>query len=233
MKRFYKEARAGALDEEGLFGVFLDERPVRTPASSLLGVQTRALAEALAEEWAAQGERVEPSTMPLNQLACSALDLVAKQRENEVEELAAYGGSELLCYWADRPAELARLQEEHWQPLLDWAARVYDAPLTLCRGIIHQPQPEASLIALRRQLEAMSDQELAAMSLAVRSSGSLLIALALKAGRIDSAQAFEAAELDASYQIDQWGEDEEARRRREGVRSDLAAAARFWELLAA
>jgi chaperone required for assembly of F1-ATPase len=196
-----------------------------------LVLPTSALAEEIAAEWAAQGEELAPASMPMMRMACAAIDLLSDQREREILEMATYGETEMLCYRAERPAELIARQEAIWQPLLDWAAQDLDAPLVSTAGIVHSGQPEASLQALRRRIESFDNMALAALSVAVRSSGSLIIGLALHAGRLDSEVAYEAAELDASYQIALWGEDAEASRRRAGVKADIAAAERFFRAL--
>ncbi len=228
-KRFYEEV--GIAPVEGGFEVRLDGRPLRTPGQAPLILSGEGLAEALAEEWRAQGERIEPASMPLMSLACTAIDQVAAARAQVVEALLAYGGADLLCYRAEHPAPLVARQAETWQPLLDWAALELDAPLKVGRGIVHEAQPEAALGALRRALEALDDLSLTALDCAVRASGSLVVALALQRRRLDAEAAFEAAELDASFQIEQWGEDPEATRRRDAVRADLAAARRLFDLL--
>jgi chaperone required for assembly of F1-ATPase len=229
MKRFYKEARA-AEAEEG-FTVTLDGRAVRTPGRALLALPTRALAEAVAGEWAAQGDELRPGAMALTSLACTAIDLVRPRRAEVVAELADYGATDLVCYRASRPADLAERQTALWQPLLDWVAQELDAPLNTTEGALAVAQPADALAALGRAVEGHEDMALAALATAVKASGSLVIALALSAGRIDPEAAFEAAELDASHQIEAWGEDPEATRHRAGVKSDLHAAARFLALL--
>ena len=186
LKRFYKEARAAA--REGGYGVQLDGRDIRTPAKAALVLPSAGLAEAVAGEWAAQGERIEPATMPLMSLACTAIDQVAPNRGAVIGELMDYAGSDLLCYRADRPEALVARQAE-----------VEDFPLT-------------------------------ALDTATRASGSLVIALALHRGQVGAEAAFEAAELDATFQIEHWGEDPEATRRRAAVLADLAAAGRLMDL---
>lgn len=228
-KRFY--AKVFVVPVEAGFEVRLDGRPLRTPRQAALVLPSAGLAAALAEEWTAQGARIEPATMPLMSLACTAVDQVAPGRARLVDELLAYGGADLLCYRAEHPAALVARQAETWQPLLDWAALELDAPLKVARGIVHEAQPEAALGALRRALETLDELTLAALDCATRASGSLVVALALQRGRLDAEAAFEAAELDASFQIEQWGEDPEAARRRAAVRADLAAARRLFELL--
>ncbi|MCG8596398.1 MAG: ATPase [Kiloniellales bacterium] len=230
-KRFYKEARAAAA-EDG-FEVRLDGRVLRSPAGGRLALPTEALAAAIAAEWQAQGERINAETMPIMSLASTATDRVAAQRGQIVEEILRFAETDLLCHRAETPAELVRRQAETWQPLLDWAAQELGAPLTATRGILAVAQPPASLDALRRAVEALDDLALAALSVAVAAAGSLVIGLALLRGRLDPEAAFDAAELDASYQIELWGEDPEATRRRAACRADLFAAARFAGLLAA
>ncbi len=229
LKRFYKEARAAPC--EGGFGVRLDGRDIRTPGQAALVLPSARLAEAVAGEWAAQGDRIEPTTMPLMSLACTAIDQVAPNRSAIIGELVSYGESDLLCYRAEHPEALVARQAEIWQPLLDWVALELDAPLRVTSGIRHEPQPETALAALRRSVEALEDFPLTALDCATRASGSLVIALALHRGRLDAEAAFEAAELDATFQIELWGEDPEATRRRAAVLADLAATRRLTDLL--
>lgn len=228
-KRVYK-AVAVVSDASGHL-VQLDGRPLRTPARAPLAAPEPALAEAIAEEWRRQGATVDPNGMPLTALACSAIDLVAAKRQEVVEELADFAEHELLCYRAEAPAALVERQKARWQPLLDWAALALDAPLLVTRGVIGVDQPAESLAALRRALERHDDWRLAALALAVRVSGSLVVGLALSAGRLDAASAFEAAELDESFSLERWGEDAEAATRRAGLLAELVAAERFLRLL--
>lgn len=240
LKRFYKEASAGPVagpvvgSAEGLAGGFavrLDGREIRTPAKAPLVLPSAGLAEAVAGEWAAQGERVEPASMPLMSLACTAIDQVAPNRAAVVGELLDYAGSDLLCYRAEHPEALMARQAEAWQPLLDWAARDLDAPLRVTCGIRHEPQPAAALAALGRVVEALDDFSLTALDSATRVSGSLIIAVALLRGRLGADVAFEVAELDGTFQIEHWGEDPEATRRRKSVHADLVAARRLFDLV--
>ncbi len=228
-KRFYKEVSVAAVD--GGYAVRLDGREVRTPAKATLVLPCAGLAEAVAAEWAAQGARIAPASMPLMSLACTAIDRVAPNRAAVIGDLVGYAESDLLCYRAEHPEALVARQAELWQPLLDWAARDLDAPLRVTCGIRHEPQPEAAVTALRRAVEALDDLSLAALDCATRVSGSLVIALALHRGRLRPDDAFAAAELDASFQIELWGEDPEATRRRAAVLADLAAAGRLFALL--
>jgi chaperone required for assembly of F1-ATPase len=229
MRRFYK--RAEAAESEAGYTVLLDGRAVHTPGRALLTLPTRPLAEAIAAEWASREDEVRPQGMALMSLACTAIDLVRPRRAEIVAELTDYGATDLVCYRAAGPAILVERQAQLWQPLLDWAAEVLQAPLSTTEGTLAVAQPDGSLEALGRAVESHDDMALSALATAVKASGSLVIALALAAGRLDPETAFEAAELDASHQIEAWGEDLEATRRRDAVKSDLEAAARFLALL--
>jgi chaperone required for assembly of F1-ATPase len=229
LKRFYEQVGVTAVADG--YAIRLDGREVRTPGKARLVLPSAGLAEAVAAEWAAQGEHIVPASMPLMSLACTAVDQVAPKRDAVVGELLDYAGSDLLCYRADRPEGLVARQAKVWQPLLDWAARELDAPLGVTVGIRHEPQPEDALAALRRAVEGLDDLSLAALDCATRAAGSLIVALALHRGRLGAEAAFEAAELDATYQIELWGEDPEATRRRAAVLADLAAARRLFELV--
>ncbi len=233
-KRFYERVAtrpATRAAGDGGYEVLLDQRPVRTPGKVALLLPTRDLAEAVAGEWEAQEERIRPATMPLMSLACTAIDRIAPRRGEIVAEILGYAETDLLCYRAERPASLVARQAAEWQPLLDWAALALDAPLRVTAGVLPVRQSDANLAALRHAVEPSSDLHLAALASATGATGSLVIGLALAHGRLSAAEAFEAAELDATFQIEQWGEDPEATRRREAVRADLEAAERLMTLV--
>ncbi len=229
MKRFYQEVSVVAT-EVG-FAVHLDNRPVRTPAKALLTLPTGALAEAIAVEWRAQAQDIRPATMPLMQLASTTLDLTSRQRHSVIEQVAAYAGTDLVCYQVERPEELRAREAVVWQPLLDWVADHFGAVLETGRGLMPRPQPESARAALRAAVAACDDWRLTALQLATTSAGSLVIGLALIKGRLDPGQAFEASELHETYQLDRWGEDPDAARRRRALAVDLEAARRFSDLL--
>lgn len=230
MRRFYKEAAAAAVADG--FEVRLDDRPVLTPAKARLVVPTLALAQAIAAEWQAQEKKIVPATMPMTQLASTTLDLTGRGRDAVVEQLAAYVGTDLVCYRAGQVEVLTHREGRVWQPLVEWAALRYDAVLEVGYGVMPRPQPEASCRALRAAVAACGDWLLTALQLATTTSGSLVIGLALVEGRVDAAQAFDAAQLHETYQIETWGDDPEATRQRIGIRADLEAARRFADLLA-
>ncbi len=229
MKRVYKTA--AALPVEDGFGVLLDKKRLLTPAKLPLVVPSRALAKAIAEEWQAQGPELRPHTMPLMRLASTAIDLVAKRRQEVVAEIAAYGETDLLCYRADGPPELVARQHAVWQKLLDWATLRYDAPLAVTTGIVPVAQNPATLHALAMAVAAYDPIRLTALHAVTTASGSLIIGLALLEGELDADAAFAAAQLDETFQIERWGEDYEAADRRAALKADIATAARFLLLL--
>ncbi|QUS36586.1 ATP12 family chaperone protein [Falsirhodobacter algicola] len=206
-KRFW--TKASAVAEEGGHAVHLDGRPVRTPAKAPLRLPTRALAERIAAEWDAQEGEVRPHTMPATRMANSAIDKVGPQRALVIEELARYGGSDLLCYRAEEPDELVARQRA-WDPLLDWAAADLGSPLAVTAGVIPVAQPEPSLVRLRDHVAARSDFEIAALHDLVAISGSLVLALAVAARRLDGTTAFDLSRLDETFQAEKWGIDPES-----------------------
>jgi len=217
---------------EGGHAVQLDGKPLRTPQGIAFVLPSAALARAIAAEWQASAPRPPaPDKMPLTRIAGTALDRTTQQRATIEDQLLGYAETELLCYRAEAPEPLVERQHQAWQPLLDWLAIRHDALLVTTTAILPVSQPEPSLTALRGALSGLDPWRLAALSLAVGASGSLVIGLALLDSRLDPEAAFELAELDASFQIERWGEDSEATARRAGVRADLELARRFLDLL--
>ena len=229
MKRFYKEAAAVAANQG--WSIELDGRPIKTPARQPLAAPTRGLAEAIADEWRAQGDSIDPRSMPLTGLANAAIDRVAPDPAAFARDLARYGEGDLLCYRADHPADLVARQAETWDRLLGWARGRYDVAFEIVTGIIHRPQPPATVARLAEAVAARDAFALAGLSPLVTIGGSLVIALALAEGAIEAEPAFDAAHLDELFQAEQWGEDALALEAREARRRDFNAAARFLSLL--
>ncbi len=229
MKRFYKTAAAVACPDGT--AILLDDKPVKTPARRALAVPTPALGEAIAAEWTAQNEMIDPGTMKLTGLANAAIDRVAPDPAAFARELARYADSDLLCYRADRPADLVARQATEWDPLLAWARRRYDVDFVVAAGIIHEAQPVASVARLSTAIAAPDAFRLAALSPIVTIGGSLVAALALLEGEIGPDDAFAVTHLDELWQAEQWGDDAEAMVARDHRRADFLAAARMLELL--
>jgi len=230
VKRFYTSVTVVAV-AEGQWGVELDGRSIKTPARNPLVLPTRRLAEAVTAEWEAQGDKVDPRSMPLTGLANAAIDRVTPNPASFAAGLARYGESDLLCYRADEPPELVARQRAEWDPLLDWARGRYDIAFEVISGIIHRPQPPATVARLADTVAGREPFTLAALSPLVTISGSLLIPLALAEDAIGPDAAFDAAHLDELWQAARWGEDQLALEAREARRRDFKAAARFLTLL--
>lgn len=230
-KRFYKTA--GVSEDAGKFCVTLDGRAIKTPASKPLHVPTRALAEAVAAEWDAQGDDVEPQSMPLMQLCGTAIDRVPAIREALIDGLLRYTDTDLLCYRAGSPKDLAARQAEVWQPLLDWAEETFGAKLKVVEGVIPVAQDENSRTGFGAAMADMNDWQLTALAEMVGVSGSIVVGFAMYAGALDGDQAFSVCHVDEDHQIAQWGEDAEATERRANVRAELRTAVQFFELLSA
>jgi chaperone required for assembly of F1-ATPase len=215
----------------GGYRVQLDGKPVRTPAKALLALPTRALAEAVAGEWAAQREHIDPATMPLTRLANSAIDGV-QGREAEVRaDIVRYAGSDLLCYRASEPEGLVWRQAEMWDPVLDWASEGFGVRFAVAQGLMPVIQPEPTTSAIAAALEGFDAFSLAALHVMTTLTGSALLALAHARGRLTAQQAWTAAHVDEDWQIARWGEDGEAAARRQRRWSEMQAAGRMLALL--
>lgn len=228
-KKFYKLASA-APQGDG-FAVLLDGRAVKTPAKSPLVVPTLKLAEAMAEEWNRQGERIDPRTMWLTKLANTVIDRVTPRRDAVVDELAAFSATDLICYMADHPIGLAQRQAAHWAPLIVWAEEALGASLRVTPGLIHVAQDDAALVVLRAAIEQATDFEIAGLHNAVTLTGSTVIGLALLRGRLTVQQAFDAAHVDEAWQVYLSGEDEDEAARLKTRHEELSDTARFLTLL--
>jgi chaperone required for assembly of F1-ATPase len=233
MKRFWSHAVAIPRPEGG-HAVLLDGRPLRLPGGAPLATGFAALAEAIAAEWeAAGGEKggeMSMEAVPLTRLLGTAQDRIAPDPAAMVEGLAKYGETDLLCYRAEGP-ELAARQAAEWQPMLDWAAEALGARLAVTDGLMPVAQPAASLAALRAAIATHGTEELAALGLAVPALGSLVLGLALSAGRLTATEAQRLAVLDETWQEERWGTDWEAEERRIRVAAELRLAERFLALV--
>lgn len=213
------------------WGVALDGKPLRTPGRRPLAVPTRALAEAIAAEWNAQGDRIDPRSMRLTGLANAAIDRIAIDPARYVADLARYGETDLLCYRAEGPEGLCARQCAAWDPLLDWAREALGVEFTLAAGVVHRPQPEATLARQRHEVAALDPFRLAALTTIVTISGSLVAGLALLAAAFDEAAVWRASRIDEDWQAEKWGEDSEARDMAEARCEEFGQAARMLRLL--
>jgi len=221
-RRFYDRAAVAATADG--YAVRLDDKPVRTPAGRVLAAPTLALAEAIAAEWQAQRDVIDPAKMPLTRLANSIIDGVGDRPDAVAAEVQKYLAFDLVCYRANAPKGLAERQTRTWDPILDWASNAIGARFTVGEGVIHVAQPEAALTAARA---AIPDDpwRLGAVHAATTLTGSALIALALARGWLTNEEAWQAAHVDEDWNIEHWGSDEQAAERRAFRFAELEAAA--------
>lgn len=228
-KRFY--AQAGVEEQDGAFVLTLDGRPAHTPARNLVAAPTRALGEALAQEWQAQATEIDPARMPLTRLVNSTIDGVAPDPGAVIDDLVKYVRSDLTCYRAGEPERLVADQAAAWDPILAWAYESRGARFVLSQGVTFVTQPEPAVAAMRARIEEnASPFRLAALHVMTTLTGSALIALAHASGQLTADEAWAAAHVDESFQERIWGEDEEAMERRTRREVDFMAASRLYAL---
>ena len=233
--RFYQAATVS--DGPEGFPVLLDGRPVRTPARRLLAAPVQGLAQALAAEWDAQQDKIDPAAMPLTRLANSIIDGVAPAPGPVAAEIENYLGTDLLFYRAAQPDGLVAMQRRHWDPVLEWAREIFGARFVLVEGIVHAPQPEAAIAAavaaIPKGRDIRESWQLGALNVitTLTGSGLLALALALAAGRLTADAAWAAAHVDEDWQMEFWGRDELALQRRAYRFAEMAAAANVLDAL--
>ncbi|MDJ1157266.1 ATP12 family protein [Chelatococcus sp. SYSU_G07232] len=229
-RRFYKAATVEARGDA--FVLLLDGRAARTPARKPLSLPTRAAAEAVAAEWAAQIDVVDPATMPLTRLVNSAIDGVAADPAAVAADAVKYAGSDLLCYRADAPARLAARQTAVWDPVLAWARERLGSRFVLAAGVMFVEQPPEAIAGIERAVAAFSTPlALAALHAMTTLTGSVLIALAVAHGRLSVEEGWQAAHVDEDVQMEIWGKDAEALARREHRFAEFRAAATLLRLV--
>ena len=225
-RRFYETATVAAAPAG--FAVRLDGRPVRTPGRGLLTAPTREIASGIAAEWDAQGERIDPTTMPLTRLANTAIDGVADRMDEVRADVVRYAGSDLLCYRAERPHGLVEREATAWDPLLTWAAKDLRANFVLGQGIVHVAQPSEALTRFANAVATVDTPfRVTGLHVMTALTGSAIVALAVTLGELDVDSAWSAAHVEENWNIHQWGADEEAAARRATREVDMRAAALF------
>lgn len=227
-RRFWKAASVRPAGDG--WEVVLDDRPVRTPGKQPLILPTQALAHAIAAEWDAQADVIDPNRMPLTRAANSAIEKVTPQFLQVAEMLGEYGGTDLLSYRAEAPEDLVRAQAEGWDPLIDWAATDLRAPLRITHGVIPVPQDPAALLKLDAKVAALDPFGLTALHDLVTLPGSLLLGLAVIHGRIDAATAHALSRIDEEFQAQRWGRDEDADAAAKARLVAMRDSERFWQL---
>jgi chaperone required for assembly of F1-ATPase len=221
-RRFYADAGVG--EAEGGFTVTLDGKPIKTPSGRTVIVPVRSLAETIAAEWNAQGEFIDPLTMPVTRFANSVVQGVVENVAAVSDDVAKYFGSDLLFYRAGHPEGLVAREAAHWDPILFWAAKTLGAHFMLAEGVMHVRQPPSAIAAARGALPA-DPWAIAALHVITALTGSALLALALFHGVIDPDQAWAAAHVDEDWNAEKWGVDEEMAARRAAKLVDFNAVA--------
>lgn len=227
-KRFWKDATVE--ESSGKYIILLDGRLVKTPAKATLKVPNVAMAQAIAEEWQAQEEKINPEAMPNTRSANAAIDKVAHQKAEVVAMIAAYGEDDFLCYRAPGPEELITRQSDAWDPILAWAAKEFDAPLITVEGVMHKNQPSTSITNLTAQVSRQTEFQLTALHDLVSMSGSLVIGLAAQAGAYQVKDLWDWSRLDELWQIEKWGGDEDAEATAGLKQASFFHANRFYKL---
>lgn len=225
LKRFYKTVSTDKA-EQG-WRVLLDGKPIRTPGKGLVLLPTEALAKAVAAEWDAQGDELDPLSMPMMQFASTALDYVEIYCEDVLDELVEYATTDALCYRAEEPLELVLRQRTEWQPHLDWLESEYGIHLKLAKGVMPVGQEEETLDMIYAHLLKIDNFPLTVLWLCTRHCGSLTLGLSVTAKRLSPLEAYHASRLEERFQNERWGEDDEARARRESTEKEMQAIGRF------
>jgi len=229
MRRFYE--KVGVTEAPDGFMIALDGRAMKTPGKDTLLLPTAALAEAVADEWQAQGEQIDAKAMPITRLANTTIDRVAPRFELVASEISGFAATDMLCYRADDPPELAVQQKTVWDPYLMWAVDRFSAPLKTATGIMPVAQEEASLVAFGAEVRACTPFELTALSEFTNGFGSLVLALAYMDGYAAFEPIWQASLLDQMFQEGLWGEDLEAKEKRDILLNELGAARLFLSCL--
>jgi len=229
-RRFYKDVTV--IEADGGFGILLDGRNLRTPKAERMVLPTRAAAEQVAEEWAAQGETIELATMHATRLANTAIETIGGSREAVADQIAQYAASDLVCYFAEGPVELVRRQEAAWGPLLVRAEAEEGLEFERCEGIRHRDQPAATLTRVREIALSLDDYALAGLAFGTALFGSAVLAIALLRGWTSGDAAYELSRLDEAFQEEQWGIDAEAAERAARLQGEAAMLERWFRGLA-
>jgi chaperone required for assembly of F1-ATPase len=225
-RRFYRSVAVTRL-EQG-YAPQLDGRTPRSPGRQPLVAPTEALASLLAEEWEAQVEVIDMARMPAVRLAYTALDRVTETRAEIADELARFAGSDVICYFADAPRELAEAEAEVWTPWISWAGERLGAPLLPVSGVIHRPQPVEALQRIRELALAEDDFTLAGLAFGAALYGSAVLAFAVRHGALPAVEAYEVSRFDEVFQARRWGLDAEAERRREALTAEAEMLRRWF-----
>lgn len=229
LKRFWKVV--DVVQGDGGWAVALDGRTPKTPAHAPLRLPTEAAARLVADEWAAQGEFLDPATMPATRLASTAIDRVAQAREAVADEIAAFAGSDLVCYPAEAPSSLVDRQARTWSPWRAWAATELGVHLEAAEGLLHRPQDPAAVARIRELALRLDDFALTGLAMATPLLGSAVLAFALQRAADRADALFDASRLDEAFQEERWGVDAENAARTAARREEARLLERWFTAL--
>jgi chaperone required for assembly of F1-ATPase len=235
-RRFYKAVAVEPVDPKsdgGGFGVMLDGRRLRTPKARPLVLPTQAAADQVAAEWAAQVDVIEMATMHATRLANTAIETIGGSREGVADQIVQYAGADLLCYFAEAPAELTARQAAAWGPVLARAEAELSLRFERCVGILHRDQPGETLAKVRAIALEEDDFALAGLAFGVALFGSAVLAIAVRKGWLGGAEAFDLSRVDEAFQEEKWGIDSEAAERTERLRGEAAMLEQWFKALGA
>ncbi|MDA0361967.1 MAG: ATPase [Proteobacteria bacterium] len=227
-KKFWSEVRVARSEVGSGFRIFLDDKPLNTPAKNPLILLSKEMANALASEWLKQVEKIDPSKMPFTRFANSSIDKVRFQMDDVVRLISDYGDSDLICYRAESPRSLIACQEMGWDPLVKWAEQELKVSVKVFKGIMHFPQSNETLNQLEKRVRLLTEFQLAGFHDLVSLSGSLILSFALVYGHISCLDAWNLSRIDEIWQIENWGEDEDAQKMVEKKFEAFSKAATFY-----
>ncbi|MEE2996981.1 MAG: ATP12 family protein [Pseudomonadota bacterium] len=229
MKKNFKDVGIRECDDG--FLICLDQRPVKTPAQKKLSIPNAALAKAVAEEWRSYNPEVDPIAMPLTRLANSAVDRISGHRDSVIDEISGFAATDLVCYRSEEPSALCDQQNVEWGGMLLWLRQTLGIDLKITDSVLPLDQNQEDLDAVRRVVSELDDYSLSGLHMVTTACGSVVLGLAVAFGKIEGAEAWELSLLEETFQKNKWGEDSEDNKRREDLRIEIGAAARFLALL--
>lgn len=231
LRKFYHTVNVDA--DEGDYIVTLDGRPIKTPGKAPLRMPTEKLAQAVASEWAAQEEDIDPATMPFTQLVNTALDRVAKHRETVVAEIVAFGDTDLLCYRDGSDNSVLARQQHAWDPILQAFSARHGVMLNTTDGVMPIKQPPELKPILIDIVEKFDSFSLTAFHTCVSVYGSILLALAVFEEELDAESAWSLSILEQTVQEERWGTDSEVEEKRDKLLSEIRTSLDLKHLLTA
>ena len=234
MTLYYKKKHydiAGYKTANNGYAITLDGQRINTHGGLSFIVPSEELASAIAKEWNSQDKHINPATMPITALCCTALDFVSLNVNQTVNELLHYAETDLLCYRSDDSIQLKNIQNTYWQPLLEWIEKTYDSRFSITSGIVPIKQSQDTILKLRRVIESLDHFHLTALTSITKITGSLIIGLCVVGGEVNANDALEVSQVDENWQRKKWGEDPEEMKRLNSLNKELFEIKSFLDLI--